>query len=64
MTANVGTFDRIARIAVGIAPIAFALGFIAPGTTWSWIGWVVVVPILTAFLGTCPAYSMLGCSTR
>ena len=64
MTANVGTFDRIARIAVGIALIAFALGYIAPGTTWSWIGLIGVVPILTALFCTCPAYSMLGCSTR
>jgi hypothetical protein len=64
MTANVGTFDRIARIAVGIALIVFALGYIAPRTSWAWVGWIGVVPILTAFLGTCPAYTMLGCSTR
>ncbi len=64
MTANVGTFDRIARIVVGIALIAFALGYIAPGTSWSWVGWIGVVPILTAVFGTCPAYSMCGCSTR
>jgi len=64
MTANVGTFDRIARIVVGIALIAFALGYIAPGTSWSWVGWIGVMPILTAVLGTCPGYSMFGCSTR
>ena len=64
MTANVGIFDRIARIVVGIALIAFAIGIIAPGTSWSWVGWIGVVPILTAIFGTCPAYSMLGCSTK
>jgi sulfite exporter TauE/SafE len=64
MTANVGTFDRIARVALGIALIAFALGYIAPGVSWSWVGWIGVVPILTAVFGTCPAYSLLGCSTR
>jgi hypothetical protein len=64
MTANIGTFDRIARIVVGIALIAFALGYIAPGTSWSWVGWIGVMPILTAILGTCPGYSMFGCSTR
>lgn len=64
MTANVGTFDRIARIIVGVALLAFALGYIAPGTSWSWVGWIGVVPILTAIFGTCPAYTMLGCSTR
>jgi sulfite exporter TauE/SafE len=64
MAANVGTFDRIARVIVGIVLIAFALGYIAPGTTWSWVGWIGVVPLLTAALGTCPLYSVVGCSTK
>jgi sulfite exporter TauE/SafE len=64
MTTNVGTIDRIARIVLGIALIAFALGYIAPGTSWSWVGWIGVLPILTAVFSTCPAYSLLGCSTR
>ena len=64
MTANVGTLDRIARIVVGAALIAFALGYIAPGTSWSWVGWVGVVPILTALFSNCPAYSLFGISTR
>ena len=64
MTANVGPFDRIARIVVGVALIAFALGYIAPGVSWRWVGWIGVVPILTAVFGTCPAYSLLGLSTK
>jgi hypothetical protein len=64
MVANVGTFDRIARIIVGLAMIAFALGLIAPGTGWNWVGWIGVVPILTALFGTCPAYSLFGISTK
>ena len=64
MTVNVGTFDRIARIIVGIALIAFALGYIAPGRSWAWVGWIGVVPILTAIFGTCPAYSLFGWSTK
>jgi sulfite exporter TauE/SafE len=64
MTINVGTLDRIARAVVGLALIAFALGYLAPGTTWSWVGWIGVVPILTALLGNCPAYSIFGWSTR
>jgi len=64
MTANVGTIDRIARVIIGIALIAFALGFIAPGTSWAWFGWIGVVPLLTAALGNCPAYSIVGCSTK
>jgi sulfite exporter TauE/SafE len=64
MSANVGTLDRIARVVLGIALIAFALGFIAPGTSWSWVGWIGVVPILTAVFGNCPLYTPFGISTR
>ena len=64
MTVNVGMADRIARIIVGAALIAFALGLIAPGISWAWIGWIGVVPILTALFGTCPAYSLFGMSTK
>jgi len=64
MTQNIGTIDRIARIVLGIALIAFALGYIAPGTGWNWLGWIGVLPILTALIGNCPAYSVFGCSTR
>ena len=64
MSLNVGTFDRIARIIIGIALIAFALGYIAPGTSWAWVGWIGVVPILTAIFGMCPLYSIVGMSTK
>ena len=64
MTVNVGTADRIVRVVVGLALIAFALGYIAPGTSWSWVGWIGIVPILTAIFSTCPAYSLLGLSTK
>jgi Inner membrane protein YgaP-like, transmembrane domain len=64
MSVNVGIFDRIARIVVGLALIAFALGYLAPGTGWNWVGWIGVVPILTAVFGSCPAYSLFGLSTR
>ena len=64
MTVNVGTVDRFARIVLGLALIAFALGYIAPGTSWSWVGWIGVVPILTALFGNCPAYNLFGWSTR
>lgn len=64
MTVNMGMFDRVARVVVGVALLAFALGYLAPGTDWNWIGWIGVVPILTALLGNCPAYSVFGWSTR
>jgi 4-hydroxybenzoate polyprenyltransferase len=63
MTTNIGTVDRIIRLIAGAALIAFALGYIYPGTGWNWAGWIGVVPILTALLGNCPAYTLLGVST-
>ena len=63
MTTNVGTIDRIFRMIAGVALIAFALGYVFPATGWNWIGWIGVIPILTAVFGTCPAYTMLGMST-
>ena len=64
MTINVGSFDRLARLILGAVLIAFALGYVAPGTGWNWAGWIGVIPILTALFGTCPAYSLFGWSTR
>ena len=63
MSKNVGSADRIARIVLGLGLIAFALGFLFPGTGWNWVGWIGVVPLLTAVFGICPAYSLLGLST-
>ena len=63
MAANVGNLDRILRIAAGLALLAFALGWLAPGTGWNWVGWIGLVPLLTGLAGSCPAYSLLGLST-
>ena len=64
MAVNVGSFDRLARLILGAVLIAFALGYFAPGMGWNWVGWIGVIPILTALFGTCPAYSLFGWSTR
>jgi Protein of unknown function (DUF2892) len=63
MTRNVGSIDRVLRIIVGLVLIAYAIpiGFAATG--WNWVGWIGIVPILTAALGNCPAYSILGLSS-
>ncbi|MGL5117161.1 MAG: YgaP family membrane protein [Beijerinckiaceae bacterium] len=63
MTINEGALDRTARIIAGAALVAFALGYIFPGTGWNWVGWFGVVPIVTGALGNCPVYSVLGIST-
>ncbi|MFO1037273.1 MAG: DUF2892 domain-containing protein [Geminicoccaceae bacterium] len=57
MSKNVGTIDRALRIVVGLCLIALAL---FGGHWWGWIG---VVPLATAFIGFCPAYTLLGLNT-
>ncbi len=63
MTKNIGTIDRALRVVGGLALLAYALGFIGAGSPYSWVGWIGVVPLLTAFVGNCPAYSIFGLST-
>jgi len=63
MTQNIGTIDRVLRIILGIALIAFAIPLGFSNTGWNWVGWIGVVPLATALMGNCPAYSILGLST-
>jgi uncharacterized membrane protein YfcA len=58
MKANMGTIDRVARVIVGLALITLA----ATGMIGMW-GWIGAVPLLTAFVGYCPLYQVLGMST-
>jgi Inner membrane protein YgaP-like, transmembrane domain len=62
MGKNVGSADKIIRIVAGLALIAFAL-FGPAELGWKWVGWIGVVPILTALFGWCPAYAVLGLRT-
>ena len=58
MGKNVGTVDRILRVIVGA--VVVALVFVGPQTPWGWIG---LIPIATALIDWCPAYSLLGIRT-
>jgi hypothetical protein len=55
---NVGPIDKYLRMAAGGLLIVLA----ATGTIGVW-GWIGIVPLATAFLGTCPAYTLLGVDT-
>jgi hypothetical protein len=55
---NVGNLDRLLRLVLGAGLIS--LVFFGPKTAWGWIG---VVPLLTALVGQCPLYSLLGVKT-
>ncbi len=66
---NVGTFDRALRFIAGVVLIAVAYYRPETGIEWfdrnEWIGWIGVVPLLTAVVGWCPLYSALGiCTTK
>lgn len=63
MVKNVGSIDKILRIAVGLVLLAYALGFIAPDTGYNVWGFIGIVPIVTALLGWCPAYTLIGVKT-
>ncbi|HOY86739.1 MAG TPA: DUF2892 domain-containing protein [Methylotenera sp.] len=58
MKANVGGIDKILRIVIGAALIAWVL--FANGPVWAWIG---VVPLATGLLNFCALYSILGINT-
>lgn len=63
MSKNVGTVDRVIRVIVGFVLIAYAIPAGFPNTGWNWIGWIGIVPIITALVGFCPAYKIAGLST-
>jgi Protein of unknown function (DUF2892) len=62
MVTNIGYADRFIRFVVGLALIALALGYIPgmPAQMWGWIG---VIPLVTALIGVCPVYKLLGVNT-
>ena len=57
-TKNAGIIDRALRSIVGLVLIALTL----TGNIGVW-GWIGIVPLATAALGWCPAYTLLGIKT-
>ena len=58
MKQNVGGIDRIIRLVVGIALIAWG---VVEGSWWGAIG---IIPLFTAVVSFCPFYPLLGISTK
>ncbi|MBK1695156.1 hypothetical protein CKO09_10450 [Chromatium weissei] len=58
MPKNVGETDRNVRYAAGAAVILFGL------VTHSWLGLVGLVLIGTAYLQSCPAYTLVNIDTN
>ncbi len=65
MTKNMGSLDRGVRIAVAIVllVLAYSAGFAAGGIIhWLFIA-VAAVFLITAVIGNCPLYSIVGIKT-
>jgi hypothetical protein len=58
MNKNIGGWDRITRIVVGL--FLTSLVFTGPQTVWGWVG---LIPVLTGLISFCPFYPLLGIST-
>lgn len=57
MKCNVGKVDRTIRIVAGLAIIGAGVYY------QNWWGAIGAVPLVTALIGWCPAYSLIGVST-
>lgn len=65
MTRNMGKFDRVGRLVVAAALVALAMGTsILGGGILVWLALIVAaVFTVTAFVGNCPLYSIVGLKT-
>ncbi|MDM8561748.1 DUF2892 domain-containing protein [Candidatus Marithioploca araucensis] len=57
MKANIGIVDKALRAIIGLAIITAGFYF------QTWWGAIGVIPLLTAMIGYCPAYSIIGFSS-
>jgi hypothetical protein len=62
MKTNVGNADRIIRVIIGVALLAWF--FVDQGNGfWHYAKLIGIVPLVTAAMGSCPLYSLFGLST-
>ena len=60
MNRNVGGLDKVIRILAGLGLLSLLFILQGPARWWGLVG---VVPLLTAFLGFCPLYPLVGINT-
>lgn len=60
MMNNVGGLDRVLRVVLGL--VLLSLLFVLEGSA-RWFGLIGLVPLTTALLGWCPAYTLFGINT-
>ncbi|MEN8178496.1 MAG: DUF2892 domain-containing protein [Pseudomonadota bacterium] len=61
MTQNIGGVEKAIRIALGIALLVWGFVLSNPINFWGAIG---IVPLVTALIGWCPAWSLIGINTN
>ncbi len=64
MKKNMGTTDRVIRSAAGVAIVALYLGGQISGMVAIVLGVIAAALLLSSLVGWCPAYLLLGLSTR
>lgn len=62
MTKNVGIVDRVIRISLGLG-ILTLLVVLPQESPYRWLGLIGLVPIATAIIGWCPAYTLFNIKT-
>jgi hypothetical protein len=60
MTINEAGWDRVVRVLVGLALLAFLIFDRSP---YRWFGLIGLAPLLTGIIGWCPGYTLLGVRT-
>lgn len=64
MTTNMGKFDRGGRLVIAVLLLALALGTNMLGGVLFWVAIIVAgVFTVTALMGNCPLYSIIGLNT-
>ena len=59
MERNEGSIDRLIRFVAGLA----LLSLLFIGSPYRWVGWLGLIPLVTAVMGTCPIYRILHIQT-
>jgi len=57
MKCNVGSMDKVARIVIGVALIAYAYVGAQP------LAYIGIIPLVTGLIGFCPLYALFGLSS-
>ena len=63
MKKNVGRLDRVIRVTIAVSLLYLGLGIYGGSTLGNGLGIISTIPFMTALLGNCPLYSLLGISS-